>query len=92
IALVAIIDCQLPFEYTVASRSTDVMVMTLPAQNINHLAFRSMFEREKLFGTNYNDWFHQLKLVLRLEKKIYVIEHPIPPAHAADSKAQVLAD
>ncbi|GJY06873.1 retrotransposon protein, putative, ty1-copia subclass [Tanacetum coccineum] len=26
IALVAIIDCQLPFEYTIASRSTDVMV------------------------------------------------------------------
>ncbi|GJT83768.1 hypothetical protein Tco_1058110 [Tanacetum coccineum] len=39
IAPLAIIDRQLPFEYTIASRSTDVMVMALPVQNINHSAF-----------------------------------------------------
>ncbi|GJR86803.1 retrotransposon protein, putative, ty1-copia subclass [Tanacetum coccineum] len=92
IAPVAIIDRQLPFEYTIASRSTDVMVMAHPAQNINHSAFRSMFEREKLSGNNFNDWFRQLKLVLRVEKKMYVIEQPIPPAPAADSAANVLAE
>ncbi|GJY10341.1 hypothetical protein Tco_0378526 [Tanacetum coccineum] len=57
IASVAIIDRQLPFEYTIASRSTDVMVMALPVLNINHSAFMSMFEREKLSGSNFNDWF-----------------------------------
>ncbi|GKB51631.1 retrotransposon protein, putative, ty1-copia subclass [Tanacetum coccineum] len=62
IAPVAIIDRQLPFEYTIASRSTDVMVMAHPVQNINHSAFRSMFEREKLSENNFNDWFRQLKL------------------------------
>ncbi|GKA84652.1 hypothetical protein Tco_0806247 [Tanacetum coccineum] len=41
IVLVAIIDHQLPFEYTITSRSTDVVVMALPVQNINHLAFRN---------------------------------------------------
>nr|GEV28831.1 hypothetical protein [Tanacetum cinerariifolium] len=56
-------------------------------QNINHLAFRSMFEREKLSGSNSNDWFRQLKLVLRVEKKMCVIEQPIPPAPATDSAA-----
>ncbi|GKB20845.1 hypothetical protein Tco_0854768, partial [Tanacetum coccineum] len=40
IASVAIIDRQLPFEYTIASRSTDVIVMALPVQTINHSAFR----------------------------------------------------
>nr|GEY72624.1 hypothetical protein [Tanacetum cinerariifolium] len=54
---VAIIDCQLPFEYTIASRSTDVTV-----------------------------------LVLRVEKKMYVTEQPIPPALTADSAANVLAE
>ncbi|GKB44607.1 hypothetical protein Tco_0889549 [Tanacetum coccineum] len=68
------------------------MVMSLPVQNINHSAFRSMFEREKLYGNNFNDWFRQLKLVLRVEKKMYVIEQPIPPAPAADSAANVLAE
>ncbi|GKB88070.1 hypothetical protein Tco_0960342, partial [Tanacetum coccineum] len=92
IAPVAIIDRQLPFEYTIASRSTGVMVMSQPVQNINHLAFRSMFEREKLSGLNFNDWFRSLKLILRVEKKMFVIENLIPPAHAADSTAQVLAD
>ncbi|GJT72270.1 retrotransposon protein, putative, ty1-copia subclass [Tanacetum coccineum] len=51
-----------------------------------------MFEREKLSGTNFNDWFGQLKLVLRVEKKVYVIEQPIPPAHTANFEARVLAD
>ncbi|GJX66390.1 retrotransposon protein, putative, ty1-copia subclass, partial [Tanacetum coccineum] len=91
IAPVAIIDRQLPFEYTITSRSTDVVVMAQPVQNINHSAFRSMFEREKLSGNNFNDWFCQLKLVLRVEKKMYVIEQPLPAAPAADSEAQVLS-
>ncbi|GKE98340.1 hypothetical protein Tco_0021691, partial [Tanacetum coccineum] len=41
--------------------------------------------KEKLSGNNFNDWFRQLKLVLRVEKKMFVIEQPIPPALAADS-------
>nr|GEW11121.1 hypothetical protein [Tanacetum cinerariifolium] len=61
-------------------------------QNINHSAFRSMFKREKLSGNNFNDWFCQLKLVLRVEKKIYVVEQPLPVAPAADSAANVLAE
>ncbi|GJY46448.1 retrotransposon protein, putative, ty1-copia subclass [Tanacetum coccineum] len=92
IALVAFIDRQLRVKYTIASRSTDVMVMAHPAQNINHSAFTSMFEREKLSGNNFNDWFRQLKLVLRVEKKMYVIEQPIPPTPVADSIANVLAE
>ncbi|GJX10475.1 retrotransposon protein, putative, ty1-copia subclass [Tanacetum coccineum] len=91
IAPVAIIDRQLPFEYTITSRSTDVVVMAQPVQNINHSAFRSMFEREKLSGNNFNDWFRQLNLVFIVEKKMFVIEKPLPAAPAADSDAQVLS-
>nr|GEU51506.1 retrotransposon protein, putative, Ty1-copia subclass [Tanacetum cinerariifolium] len=47
--------------------------------------------KEKLSGNNFNDWFRQLKLVLRDEKKMHVIKQPIPPAPAADSEANVLA-
>ncbi|GJY54293.1 retrotransposon protein, putative, ty1-copia subclass [Tanacetum coccineum] len=39
-----------------------------------------MFEKEKLSGNNFNDWFARLKLVLRVEKKMHVIEQPLPPA------------
>ncbi|GJY08312.1 hypothetical protein Tco_0375366 [Tanacetum coccineum] len=50
-----------------------------------------MFDREKLSRTNLNDWFRSLKLVLRVEKKLFVIKQPIFPAPPADSTAQVLA-
>ncbi|GKA93558.1 retrotransposon protein, putative, ty1-copia subclass [Tanacetum coccineum] len=92
IAPVAIIDRQLPFEYTITSRSTDVVVMKHHVQNTNHSAFRSMFEREKLSGNNFNDWFRQLKLVLRVEKKMLVIEQPLPATLVADSAANVLVE
>nr|GEW29713.1 hypothetical protein [Tanacetum cinerariifolium] len=66
--------------------------MAHPVQNINHSAFRSMFEREKLSGNNFNDWFCQLKLDLRVKKKMYVIEQHLHAAPAADSIANVLAE
>ncbi|GJV66379.1 hypothetical protein Tco_1477207 [Tanacetum coccineum] len=51
-----------------------------------------MFEREKPSGNNFNDWFRQLKLVLRVEKKMFVIEQPLPAAPAADSEAQTVGE
>ncbi|GJT90353.1 hypothetical protein Tco_1079198 [Tanacetum coccineum] len=45
-----------------------------------------MFEREKLSGSNFNDWFRSPKMVLRVEKKLFVIEQPISPSSPADSK------
>ncbi|GKC12003.1 zinc finger, CCHC-type containing protein, partial [Tanacetum coccineum] len=66
--------------------------MALPVQNINHSAFRSMFEKEKLSGNNFNDWFARLKLVLRVEKKMYVIEQPLPPAPEPVADPNVVAE
>nr|GEW18256.1 hypothetical protein [Tanacetum cinerariifolium] len=65
--------------------------MAIPVQNINHSAFSSIFEREKLSGNNFNEWFCQIKLVLRVEKKMFFIERLLPAALVADSEAQVLA-
>ncbi|GJR38488.1 zinc finger, CCHC-type containing protein [Tanacetum coccineum] len=57
--------------------------MALPVQNINHSAFRSMFE---ISGNNFNDWFRQFKMVLRVERKLFVIEQPISLASPTDSE------
>ncbi|GJW42569.1 putative mitochondrial protein [Tanacetum coccineum] len=43
----------------------------------------SMFE---ISGNNFNDWFRQLKLVLRVERKLFVIEQPISLASPTDSE------
>ncbi|GKC97906.1 hypothetical protein Tco_1168181, partial [Tanacetum coccineum] len=50
--------------------------MAIPVQNINH---------------NFNDWFAQLKLVLRVEKKMHVIEQPLPPAPEAGAEPNIVA-
>nr|GEV79554.1 hypothetical protein [Tanacetum cinerariifolium] len=48
--------------------------------------------KKNLSGANYNDWFHQLRIALRVEKKLNTIEHHIPPAPVAGSTNQVLED
>nr|GEV54112.1 hypothetical protein [Tanacetum cinerariifolium] len=51
----------------------------------------SLFQEGENDANAVNKNSRSLKLVLRVEKKIFVIEQPIPPAPAADSTAQVLA-
>ncbi|GJV18232.1 retrotransposon protein, putative, ty1-copia subclass, partial [Tanacetum coccineum] len=67
------------------------VAMALPVHNINHSAFRSMFDKEKLSGNNFNDWFARLKLVLRVEKKMHVIEQPLPPALEPVAEPEIVA-
>ncbi|GJZ28879.1 retrotransposon protein, putative, ty1-copia subclass [Tanacetum coccineum] len=50
-----------------------------------------MFEKEKLSGNNFNDWFARLKLVLRVDKKMHVIEQPLPPAPKAGAEPNIVA-
>ncbi|GJZ86520.1 retrotransposon protein, putative, ty1-copia subclass [Tanacetum coccineum] len=45
--------------------------------------------KEKHYGSNFNDWFRSPKMVLRVEKKLYVIEQPISPAPPTDTTAQM---
>ena len=40
---------------------------------------RSVLEKEKLNGTNFLDWIRNLRIVLKQERKEYVLESPIPP-------------
>ncbi|GKE10791.1 retrotransposon protein, putative, ty1-copia subclass [Tanacetum coccineum] len=49
-----------------------------------------MLESEKLSGSNFNDWFHQLRIVLRVEKKLNVFEQPITPTPALKSPNEEL--
>ncbi|GJY62739.1 hypothetical protein Tco_0464199, partial [Tanacetum coccineum] len=46
----------------------------------NNSVFRSFFEKQKLNGPNFIDWYRQLCLVLSTEDKENYLEHPIPVA------------
>ncbi|KAJ9556466.1 hypothetical protein OSB04_011080 [Centaurea solstitialis] len=53
--------------------------------NTNNLSLRSILEKDKLTGPNFLDWERNLQIVLRHERKWYVLEEPLgeaPPANA----------
>ena len=54
----------------------------------NKISLHFILDEHKLKGENYNDWFRNLKIVLRQEKIFYVLERPIPlePDEDADQE------
>ncbi|KAK8582336.1 hypothetical protein V6N13_032090 [Hibiscus sabdariffa] len=44
----------------------------------NTISLQSLLEKEKLNGINFLDWFRTLRIVLKQERKEYVIEEPVP--------------
>ena len=63
------------------------------ATNVSTLSLRSILEKDKLTGTNFLDWFRNVRIVLTQERKLYVLENPIPAQPAANApRAQRDAD
>ncbi|KAJ9561274.1 hypothetical protein OSB04_006434 [Centaurea solstitialis] len=59
--------------------------MTSTVTSTNNLSLRSILEKDKLTGSNFLDWERNLMIVLRHERKWYVLEEPLgeaPPANA----------
>ena len=57
--------------------------------NSNNFCVRSVVERDKLTGTNFLDWQRNLRIVLRQERKLHVIDVPRPePLLEGASRAQ----
>nr|GEW78030.1 retrotransposon protein, putative, Ty1-copia subclass [Tanacetum cinerariifolium] len=55
----------------------------------NNLVFRGFFEKQKLTGPNFIDWYRQLKIVLSIEDKLNYLEQQIPPAPVAPAGQHV---
>ncbi|GJV40750.1 retrotransposon protein, putative, ty1-copia subclass [Tanacetum coccineum] len=45
--------------------------------------FRGFFEKQKLTGPKFIDWYRQLRIVLSIEDKFNYLGHPLPPAPVA---------
>ncbi|KAJ9544413.1 hypothetical protein OSB04_024120 [Centaurea solstitialis] len=59
--------------------------MASTVTNTNNLSLCSILEKDKLTGPNFLDWERNLMIVLRHERKWYVLEEPLgeaPPANA----------
>lgn len=49
-----------------------------PPPTTHNFTFLSIFSKGKLTSPNYMDWLHNLKMMLRYEKKEYVLDTPVP--------------
>ncbi|GJR49487.1 hypothetical protein Tco_1400008 [Tanacetum coccineum] len=45
---------------------------------VNNSVFRGFFEKQRLTGPNFIDWYRNLWIVLSVEDKLPFLEHPIP--------------
>ena len=45
--------------------------------NNSTMSLRSVPEKDKLTGTNFLDWFRNLIIVLKQERKLYVLDEPL---------------
>ncbi|KAD5318121.1 hypothetical protein E3N88_18067 [Mikania micrantha] len=46
--------------------------------NVHNLSLRTILEKERLNHGNFMDWYRNLRIVLKQEKKSYVLDDPIP--------------
>ena len=56
---------------------------------ISSFALRSILEKDKLNGTDFTNWYHNLRIVLKQEKKEHVLDSPIPDKPADEETATV---
>ncbi|GJR24737.1 retrotransposon protein, putative, ty1-copia subclass [Tanacetum coccineum] len=83
----AIGERHLPIESIIASRSTDVMMAA--TQTTNNNSIRSILEKEKLNGSNFLDWYRNLRIVLRNEQKLHHLEEVLPEVPPVTATAAV---
>nr|GEU31445.1 zinc finger, CCHC-type [Tanacetum cinerariifolium] len=61
----------------------------MTTSSTNNSVFRGFFEKQKLTGPNFIDWYRQLRIVLSIEDKLNYLEQPIHPVLVAPAGQQV---
>ncbi|GJX43107.1 retrotransposon protein, putative, ty1-copia subclass [Tanacetum coccineum] len=61
----------------------------MTTSSANNSVFRGFFEKQKLTGPNFIDWYRQLRIVLSIEDKLNYLEQPLPPVPVAPEGQQV---
>nr|GFB78189.1 zinc finger, CCHC-type [Tanacetum cinerariifolium] len=61
----------------------------MTTSSANNSIFRGFFEKQKLTGPNFIDWYRQLRIVLSIEDNLNYLEEPIPPAPVAPAGQHV---
>nr|GEY15563.1 hypothetical protein [Tanacetum cinerariifolium] len=51
----------------------------MTTSSANNSVFKGFFEKQKLTGPNFIDWYRQLRIVLSIDDKLNYLEQPISP-------------
>ena len=57
---------------------------------LSTFALRSILEKDKLNGTNFTNWYRNLRIVLKQEKKDHVLDTPLPDEPDDNATAAVM--
>ena len=58
----------------------------------SNFSLRSILEKESILnGTNYVEWYRKLKIILRAERKLYVLEDKEPDVPFVDASEEDVA-
>ncbi|GJX61460.1 retrotransposon protein, putative, ty1-copia subclass, partial [Tanacetum coccineum] len=66
-----------------------IATVKMTTSSANNSVFRGFFEKQKLTGPNFIDWYRQLRIVLSIEDKLNYLEQPLPPAPVPEAGQQV---
>nr|GEY22923.1 hypothetical protein [Tanacetum cinerariifolium] len=61
----------------------------MTTSSTNNSIFKGFFEKQKLTGPKFIDWYRQLMIILSIEDKLNYIKQPIPPALVAPAGQHV---
>lgn len=67
------------------TKSLFFYVLKIMASKPHSYPLSSVLEQNKLDGTNFNDWYRNLKIVLKHQKKEHVLIAPLPDPPAANA-------
>ncbi|KAK8509013.1 hypothetical protein V6N12_016857 [Hibiscus sabdariffa] len=70
--------CSLVYSGGLSRDLDEIFVEIQDPMTNNTISLRSLLEKEKLNGINFLDWFRNLRIVLKQERKEYVIEETVP--------------
>ncbi|GJT59366.1 zinc finger, CCHC-type containing protein [Tanacetum coccineum] len=64
----------------------------MTTSSANNSVFRGFFEKQKLTGPNFIDWYRQVRIILSIEDKLNYLEKPLPPTPTGQQVApEILA-
>ena len=64
----------------------------MASNNTPTFTLRSILEKEKLNGINFLDWSRNLRIVLKQERKMYVVDNEIPNEPPANNGPRAESD